>query len=130
MAFIIKGTEDFRAFSKNARFLSFYVNDEYVPIITRSILAYEEFTPIEIDMNSITSNYGTSYPLNVQYRLNYTDLSGFYENTIKDGSFNVYKLSDYIVEIPSVRFNEGEQVYIPITIKDTARCSQLFTQQW
>lgn len=99
--------------------LSFYVNDEYVPIITRSILAYEEFTPIEIDMNSITSNYGTSYPLNVQYRLNYTDLSGFYENTIKDGSFNVYKLSDYIVEIPSVRFNEGEQVYIPITIKDT-----------
>lgn len=98
--------------------LSFYVNDEYIPIITRSIVADEEFTPLEIDMNTITSNYGTSYPLNVEYRLNYTDLSGFYENTTKDCSFNVYKLSDYVVEIPSVTFNDGEQVYIPITIKD------------
>ena len=98
--------------------LSFYVNDTLIPVVSKEVIANEEYTPIVIDMDTITSIYPTEYPLTVQYKLEYTDLTEYYENTIKEGSFSIYKLSDNIVEIPYVEIMNGENLIIPYTIKD------------
>ena len=73
-----------------------------------------------ISMPTLLSYYTTEeYPITVQYRLNYTDLSGEYMNVTYDTSINVFKASDYILEIENTSCKYGEEVVIPIVIKDS-----------
>jgi len=73
-----------------------------------------------IDIPTIISYYeDVNYPISVSYYINYTDLSGIYANSSYYNSFDIYHVSNYIVEIDDVIVEyDTQEVSIPIIIKD------------